>query len=153
MQIQKSDKGIEYINVKLLFPWMGRKPVYADKDEKFSMGLEFQEVLNGGRFSPGLEQQFAEAKVALPEKRWIRVRPDRWEMYDEDESIKYRLRIKDGEIMVFDTVTDLGKTQVIPVSRLKAEQLIRRGQAVEHKEKKKRTGAPSNKRATAANAK
>lgn len=46
---------------------------------------------------------------------------------------------------------DFGKTPVLPITRLQAEKMIRRGQAVEHKPKKKRTAAPSNKRAAPTN--
>lgn len=92
MGIQKSEKGIEYINIQVIDPapqgWLGHKPAYKE----------------------------------LPE--------------GADES--------EREI-------DFEKTPVLPITRLQAERMIRRGQAVKAKvkPKKKTTRAPANKRAAA----
>lgn len=92
MGVQKSSKGIEFINVQIIDPapqgWLGHKPVYKE----------------------------------LPEGE---------EAANEDREI------------------DFEKTPIIPMTRLQAEKLIGRGQAIQSKRKPKvkRGRAPANKKA------
>ena len=150
---------MEYINVKLAMPWMGKMPAYADNDVLFTMGLECEEHLNEARLTEPIVAQFVEAGVPLPGKTRIRARENVWQMYGEDGGVQYRIR-KDGEILnVMDVVVDLEQTPVMPMTRLMAEKLIDRKVAIPVSKKKKKpegakaTKAPANKKASASEVK
>lgn len=159
MGIQKSIKGIEYIDVKLTRPWMGRRPAYADNEMLFVMPLELEATLDKGYLTEPVTMQFIENGIPLPGKTRIRARENVWRMYGEDDSIQYRIHKTDAGLEVHNTVVDMEATNVIPMTRLMAEKLIGRKTAIPNKRKKKRaeeekaTEAPANKKAVAINSK
>lgn len=155
MQIQKSHKGMEYIDVKLAAPWMGKRPAYADDEVLFSMGLEHEDALNIGYITQPILAQFAENNVPPPGKTRIRAREGLWQMYGEDDGIAYRIHKAAAGLEVHSTVVDMENTRIIPMTRVMAETLIGRKTAIPVRRKGKRTTkatvAPEDKKAVAIN--
>ena len=142
MGIQKSHKGIEYIDVKLTAPWMGRKPVYQDGEKLFVMEAEVvEELLDKGFLTPPLREKLAEHSAEQPGMGRIRARAGEWWMYAEDGSVLYRIHKTDKGLEVFSAVPDMEATQTIPMTRLMAEKLIGRKAAVKIGKKKPRPAA------------